>query len=206
MNELLAPACALALAAVAAGQTGRTMNLLAPALLGQTAIFSVTYPAAATGNLYVFLWSSPPFAGVTPITVPGFTVHGVARVDPNNFVSTFSGLLGPSGTVSHSLAIPNAPSFLGYAWDLQSIDLAIASNTLSFADNELQLYISGNNIPTIMVPIPGGSFLMGSNAATGSPYYTQASERPAHQVTISRPFWIGKYEVTQAEFQAVMGI
>jgi len=203
MNKLLVPTCALALAAAAAGQAGRTMNLLAPVLLGQTAVFSMSYPVAATGNFYAFLWSSPPFAGVTPITVPGFTVHGVARVDPNNFVSAHAGLLGPSGTVAHNLAVPNDPSFLGYAWDLQSVDLAIASSDLFFADNELQLYISGNNIPANMVPIPAGSFLMGANTMTGAPYYPLASERPVHQVTISRPFWIGKYEVTQAEYLAV---
>jgi formylglycine-generating enzyme required for sulfatase activity len=32
-----------------------------------------------------------------------------------------------------------------------------------------------------------------------------ADERPVHQVTISRGFWMGKYPVTQAQWQAVMG-
>ncbi len=185
--------------------TGRTMNLLAPALLGQTTGFSMTYPAAATGNLYALLWSSPPYATTTTITVPGFVVHGVARVDPGNSVSVVSGLLGPGGRMSTSLAVPNAPVFLGYAWDLQSVDLAIATNDLYFADNELQMYISANNIPSNMVPIAAGSFLMGSNATTGAPYFTLAVERPVHVVTISRPFWMGMYEVTQAEYQALMG-
>ncbi|MBI5850662.1 MAG: formylglycine-generating enzyme family protein [Planctomycetes bacterium] len=56
-----------------------------------------------------------------------------------------------------------------------------------------------------MVAIPPGTFLMGSNAATGVPYFSIAWERPVHQVTISRPFCMGRYEVTQAEYQAVMG-
>ena len=30
-------------------------------------------------------------------------------------------------------------------------------------------------------------------------------EQPAHQVTISKGFWMGKYEVTQGQWQAVMG-
>jgi formylglycine-generating enzyme required for sulfatase activity len=48
------------------------------------------------------------------------------------------------------------------------------------------------------VLIPPGSFMMGSvNGA--------ADERPVHQVTISQPFYIGKYEVTQAQWQSVMG-
>lgn len=203
---LLLSACvSLMPAARAQAPTGRTMTLLAPALLGQTAVFSMTYPATATGNLYAFLWSSPPFTGTVSVTVPGFVVHGLARVDPNNSISVASGLLGPSGTTSTSLAIPNAPSFLGYAWDLQSVDLAFASSEFYFADNDLPMYISGNNIPSNMVPIAAGSFQMGSNATTGSPYFSLAEERPVHPVTISRPFWMGKYEVTQAEYQALLG-
>ena len=30
-------------------------------------------------------------------------------------------------------------------------------------------------------------------------------ERPQHQVRITRPFWLGKYEVTQEQWQAAMG-
>ena len=56
-----------------------------------------------------------------------------------------------------------------------------------------------------MVPIPAGSFSMGSNAATGPPHHSWIVERPVHQVTITRPFWIGRYEVTQAEWEALMG-
>lgn len=62
----------------------------------------------------------------------------------------------------------------------------------------------GDQVPN-MVRIAPGTFQMGSNATTGEPYFSQASERPVHAVTISRPFWIGRYEVTQAEYQAVMG-
>jgi formylglycine-generating enzyme required for sulfatase activity len=49
-----------------------------------------------------------------------------------------------------------------------------------------------------MVAIPPGTFLMGTTAGFGH-------EGPVHQVTISRPFWIGRYETTQAQYQAVMG-
>jgi formylglycine-generating enzyme required for sulfatase activity len=54
-----------------------------------------------------------------------------------------------------------------------------------------------------MVAIAAGSFLMGSDATTGAPYFSQAIERPVHMVTIRRPFWIGRHEVTQAEYQAL---
>ncbi len=53
-----------------------------------------------------------------------------------------------------------------------------------------------------MVVVPAGSFTMGSPAT--EPGRSDA-EGPQHRVTIAKPFAVGKYEVTQAEWQAVMG-
>jgi len=187
--------------------TGRTMQLLAPAVVGQTATFGMTYPASATGNLYAFLWCAPPFAGTATLSVPGFTLHGAIRVDPQTAVTSAMGVLGASGTVAHSLAIPNHPSFVGYAWDQQSVDLGISTSTLWFADNELTLSIANTPLPSLnMVTIAPGTFQMGSSVTplNVAPYYNRADAQPVHQVTITRPFWIGKYEVTQAEYLAVM--
>ncbi|MBI5165822.1 MAG: SUMF1/EgtB/PvdO family nonheme iron enzyme [Magnetospirillum sp.] len=49
-----------------------------------------------------------------------------------------------------------------------------------------------------MVVVPAGSFVMGSDDG-------DADEKPVHRVTIGRAFAVGKYEVTQGEWQAVMG-
>ena len=51
-----------------------------------------------------------------------------------------------------------------------------------------------------MVVIPAGSFRMGDLSGGGD-----NNEKPTHPVTIPRPFAVGKYEVTQAEWRAVMG-
>ena len=48
-----------------------------------------------------------------------------------------------------------------------------------------------------MIHVPGGTFMMGSNEK-------EDDVQPVHQVTLS-PFYIGKYEVTQAEWKEVMG-
>ena len=50
--------------------------------------------------------------------------------------------------------------------------------------------------------IPPGSFTMGSAPGAGDPH---GREHPAHPVTISQGFWMGTYEVTQAQWKAVMG-
>ncbi|CAA6603775.1 exported hypothetical protein [Rhodospirillaceae bacterium LM-1] len=49
-----------------------------------------------------------------------------------------------------------------------------------------------------MVVVPAGSFSMGSSDG-------DAEEKPVHPVTIPRSFAVGKYEVTQEEWQSVMG-
>jgi formylglycine-generating enzyme required for sulfatase activity len=56
--------------------------------------------------------------------------------------------------------------------------------------------------PTNMVFIPPGTFRMGSPS---NEVHRWGWEGPQTAVTISRGFWMGKYEVTQGEYQAVMG-
>jgi len=50
--------------------------------------------------------------------------------------------------------------------------------------------------------IPAGTFMMGSPVSEQD---RDSEEGPQHQVTITKPFYMGKYEVTQAQWQAVMG-
>jgi eukaryotic-like serine/threonine-protein kinase len=54
-----------------------------------------------------------------------------------------------------------------------------------------------NSIGMEFVLVPAGKFMMGSNAYD--------SEKPIHEVTISAAFYMGKYQVTQGEWTAVMG-
>jgi formylglycine-generating enzyme required for sulfatase activity len=55
-----------------------------------------------------------------------------------------------------------------------------------------------------MLLVPPGTFLMGCSA--GSPSYPCTSEElPVHQVALTRAFYLGRYEVTQAQWIARMG-
>jgi formylglycine-generating enzyme required for sulfatase activity/outer membrane protein assembly factor BamB len=58
-----------------------------------------------------------------------------------------------------------------------------------------------NSIGTKLVRIPAGEFLMGS--ADSDPGGRE-DERPQHRVRITRPFYLGAYEVTQAEYVTIM--
>lgn len=61
----------------------------------------------------------------------------------------------------------------------------------------------------LMIGVPAGTFMMGSpEDEVGRDECEQSTFRGAetqHQVTLTRDFWIGATEVTQAEFEAVMG-
>jgi len=54
-----------------------------------------------------------------------------------------------------------------------------------------------------MVRIPAGSFLMGS---PGTERSRSSDEGPVHRVTINYDFYMGKYEVTQAQWKALLGV
>ena len=51
----------------------------------------------------------------------------------------------------------------------------------------------------VMLPIPAGSFRL------GTPGGGETDERPVTAVTFTRPFWLGKTEVTQRQWRQVMG-
>ena len=53
-----------------------------------------------------------------------------------------------------------------------------------------------------MVRVEAGTFTMGATAEMKNPDY---DEKPTHQVTLTNDYYIGKYEVTQALWKAVMG-
>lgn len=49
-----------------------------------------------------------------------------------------------------------------------------------------------------MVLVPAGCFMMGSDNG-------DSDEKPPHKVCFEQPFWIDKYEVTQAQFEQLGG-
>ncbi len=50
--------------------------------------------------------------------------------------------------------------------------------------------------------VPAGTFMMGSHESEGD---RDSDEGPQHSVKISKPFYCGKFEVTQAQWKQVMG-
>lgn len=78
-------------------------------------------------------------------------------------------------------------------------------------DPDLRSRISSTHLPwrvrdklssVEMLLVPDTSFVMG---ASEGDLQADAGELPRHSVTITRPFYLGKFEVTQAEWKGLMG-
>ena len=77
---------------------------------------------------------------------------------------------------------------------------SVASGTSS-SGNTITIPVK-NGISIEMVRVEAGTFTMGATPEMEDPF---GWEKPTHQVTLTNDYYIGKYEVTQALWKAVMG-
>jgi len=111
------------------------------------------------------------------VVVPGGFAF-VAAVAP-----TWATLIeaSPNPAVVTSSTLRNAISATGYAWRIR--------------DNASQIE---------MLLVPPGTFNMG--CSTSNLHGCQSNENPVHAVTITNAYYMGRYEVTQAQWTAIMGL
>jgi formylglycine-generating enzyme required for sulfatase activity len=203
---LLVPLASSLLALSAAAQTGRTMKLMAPVVLGQTASMVIEYPPSIAGHQFAMAMCSPSYPGALPISIPG-EVQGVLRLDPLAYGVLGIGVLDASGqSPALTFLVPNDPLLVGASFDVQGADID-GAGLITLTDNDLEIEVAAPPPASLnMVAIAAGMFQMGSAEPLGAaPYFSGPFEKPVHQVVITQPFWMGKFEVTQAQYQAVMG-
>jgi len=124
-------------------------------------------------------------SGLSEVTVR-ITGNGVDNtvVTGSDGSYRFTGLSNGTYTIT--------PSKSGYTFCPDSLQVTISSSDV-IASTITTTVVYG----ITFVSIPGGTFQMGST--TG-----YSNEQPVHQVTVSA-FQIGRYEITQAQYQAMMG-
>ena len=92
----------------------------------------------------------------------------------------------------------------------QPVPSMASSSTTSISSNIIDSSTSGSvitihvkdGVSIEMVKVEAGSFNMGATPEMENPY---EDEKPVHRVTLTNNYYVGKYEVTQALWQAVMG-
>ena len=75
---------------------------------------------------------------------------------------------------------------------------AVAKSLIKEVEEKVDL---GNGVSLDMLLIPAGKFKMGSPAAEPD----QQSNEIQHEVALTNPFYLGKYEVSQDQWESVMG-
>jgi formylglycine-generating enzyme required for sulfatase activity len=92
------------------------------------------------------------------------------------------------------------PDLETFEFDIVTVDTAGREVNRDRRSAEFFAEELNKTITLEMVSIPGGTFMMGSPDFEGD-----ADERPQHKVTI-KPFFMGKFPVTQAQWKAVAAL
>ena len=171
-----------------------------------------------------------PVSGGTPVMIKGAnlmnaTAVSIGGVPASSFAVVDSGTVtavtppGLAGTASVSVTTPGGTSTLANAFGYYqpaaswytTIEAAPDPAVVTGASVREAILATGlpwrvrDNLTQIeMLLIPAGSFAMGGSPSVN--FAALASELPVHTVTISMPFYIGRYEVTQGQWTAIMGL
>ncbi|NET61346.1 MAG: formylglycine-generating enzyme family protein [Symploca sp. SIO2E6] len=105
----------------------------------------------------------------------------------------------PEPTPTQTLGGINLQSF---DFDVVTVDSQGKENSRNRRQAKFFTEDLGNQIMLEIVAIPGGTFVMGSPATEEK---REDNESPQHSVTI-KPFYLGKFTVTQAQWRAVAAL
>lgn len=176
--------------------------------------------------------ASGPFAGGTTVTISGqhlagttmVTIGGVPATNvvvvnsttvtastPAGSVATVDVVLtGPKGTVTlpdgftyQSVSVPPWATLLEAAPDPAVVPDESMRNAIIATGLPWRVRDSGTQIE--MVLVPPGTFQMGCSASNAFLCASDGRESPVHAVSLTNACYMGRYEVTQAQWQAVMG-
>ncbi len=163
---------------------GTTITISGTNLTGTSAVY---IGGVAATNVTVInpatVSAITPAGTAGPATVSLTTPSGTTNlVNGFTFTTVWYTVLeqNPDPTVVTSAALRNAISSTGYPWRVRDVGTQIE-----------------------MVLIPSGSFNMGRSPS--SFYNGWSNEDPVHPVTLTNAFYLGRYEVTQAQWTAKMG-
>lgn len=90
-------------------------------------------------------------------------------------------------------------------WPLAALLSLGLTSPFAFSKPELDSVDLGGS-QLVLVKIPHGEFWMGTDQVfTREGGWINDVERPVHEVTITKDFWMGQFPVTQRQWQEVMG-
>ncbi|MGA0172057.1 MAG: SUMF1/EgtB/PvdO family nonheme iron enzyme [Phycisphaerales bacterium] len=184
-----------------------------PAISTPSSSSPITVPAAGGATVTI---TGSGFTGATAVAIDGiasgFTVVSDTQITAIAPAHAPGGMFGitvttPGGTAhsNQSIACWQLPP-----WPCTVIE--VMPDPAVVYDAALRTQILATGLPwritesalgIEMLLIPNGTFLMGCSASLD--YSCNGDESPNHWVTLTKPFYLGRYEVTQAQWQARTG-
>jgi formylglycine-generating enzyme required for sulfatase activity/uncharacterized protein YjdB len=169
-------------------------------VLGGNITFAITKAAGAAVTTPAVSTGTPPTYGsitVNTVAAPGngqtveyaiSTANNGTGLSAYQSGTTFSGLTAGTTYYVYARSASNA----NYNEGTANVSAGITTTALEEITSEKGI---------VLVKIPAGTFTMGS-PTTEPDRYTDETQ---HQVTLTKDFYMGKYEVTQEQYQAVIG-
>jgi formylglycine-generating enzyme required for sulfatase activity len=156
-------------------------------------------------------------SGATSVKVGGVLATNVVTVDSTTVTAvTPAGSVGPASVevtgAKGTATASGAFTYISYVVPAWATLLEATPDPTVVTDANLRAAIvaSGfawrvrdNSSNIEMLLVPAGIFMMGCSASTQ--YGCGSDENPTHQVTLTQAFYMGRYEVTQAQWTAKMG-
>jgi len=214
----ITPAGAAGSAAVSVTANGQTGSLAGGYSYSNSSISSVvpsTGPAQGGGTVTitgaflqnttaVWFGNSPAlsFTQVSPTVVSAITPPGAVGTSVDVRLQTPAGLLVASGAFSYVAIVTPAWATLLESQPDPSV-VTDANLRAAITATGLAWRVKDTATQIEFVLIPPGTFNMGCSAS--QQWGCWSSENPVHQVTLTNAFYMGRYEVTQAQWQARMG-
>ena len=157
-------------------------------------------------------------AGGDQSVVEGATVQldgsGSSDADEDELTFRWEQVTGPV-TVNFSNAFAMDPTFTASQMGTYRFSLVVSDGQVDSAPDEVIVTVITPipSTPELTVDLPGsvtmefvwiepGTFMMGSPDIESG---RSSNEGPQHEVTLSQGFWLGKYEITQEQWESVMG-
>jgi formylglycine-generating enzyme required for sulfatase activity len=157
-------------------------------------------------NLLISVVTKLDSRGFTSLSIPVPNTPGAVGFRFDTQTVDIDGLTNDLAWADNDIETAVAPGVLSWATTLESFpDPSIVT------DPKVRARMLATGLPwrvqdkasgIEMLLVPPGTFIMG--ASPGDPN-ANANESPAHQVTLTRAFYLGKTEVTQATWLAEMG-
>ena len=182
-----------------------------------SSILSIVPNMGVVGGGALITISGNYLGGATSVTIGGAPATNLVVVSPTTITAvTPTGTLGPAdvvvttpaGTLTSlngflyvTIVVPTWATMLEATPDAAVVTDANLRAAIVASGFAWRVLDNGTNIEMLLVP--GGTFMMGCSASTQ--YACDSEESPTHQVTLTQAFYMGRYEVTQAQWTATMG-